>query len=567
MVDEHAFSALPATPQELERLRGQVETLRRALAEAEGSEQRLELALWSAELAWWEWDVERGALAWSPRIMELLGYMPETGPGLDYPPPGSVHPEDLPRVREAMQHYLQGRRAVYQARYRVRTASNEWQWFQDCGRIASRDAGNNPLRVVGTLQDIGLQVAALDERERLYRELQQLNAELEYRVGESTEELRNANEELRVYQVELETQNEELRAVQLRLEESRSRLTHLYDFAPLAYFTLDRDGLILEANLKFAGMLGVQRNRLLLKPVAVFLASESQEPLYRFRMRLVDSLQPGTTELLMKRRDGESFFARLEGVPEMTFDGPTGRVRIAMMDISEQKQAEALREDVERMARHDLKTPLNAVINLPKLMLMDDNLTEEQREFLTQIEESGYGMLQIVNLSLDLFKMEQGTYDFTPGSLDLLGLIRKVSREMGTLARLKHLQLQVELDGRPAGADDWFIVQGEELLCYTMLANSLKNAYEASPEQGVVRVQLWNEAENHRIVIHNQGEVPPAVRQTFFEKYATAGKQGGTGLGTYSARLIARTHGGDIGFSTSEAEGTTLVISLPRRGT
>jgi len=53
------------------------------------------------------------------------------------------------------------------------------------------------------------------------------------------------------------------------------------------------------------------------------------------------------------------------------------------------------------------------------------------------------------------------------------------------------------------------------------------------------------------------------VREHFFDKYATAGKSGGTGLGTYSARLMAYTMGGDISFETSAEHGTTLTVRFP----
>ncbi len=555
--------------QELDELRAQMQRLQGSLQTAEHSEQRLEAALWSSGLAWWEWDLEQNNLIWGQRVLELLGFMPQSDSadqGQLYPIKSIIHPDDLPDAQKAMQHYLRGWRGDYLARYRIRTSSGDWRWFLDRGTVTRRAARGEPLCLVGSLEDISREMSTAEERERLNSELQRLNAELEQRVNESTDELRSANEELRIYQVELETQNEELRSIQLRLEESRDRLTHLYDFAPLAYFTVDRDGLILEANLKFATMLGVNRNRLMHKPMSVFLTSESQEPLFKFRQRLLETLRPQTTEILMQRRDGESFHARLEGVPEMTFSGPTGRVRIAMMDISEQKQAQVLREDVERMARHDLKTPLNAIIGLPRIILMDHNLTQEQRELLAQVEESGYNMLHSINLSLDMFKMERGTYEFTPEAVDLLDMLRKSAREMRSLTDSRNLRWLVMVQGRAMdGSSPPFFIQSEPMLCYIMLANLMKNAFEAAPEGSTVTVSLEQHEAHSCITIHNQGVIPPAVRERFFEKYITTGKKGGTGLGTYSARLIAQTHGGDIHFETSEESGTSLSIVLPYR--
>jgi len=107
-----------------------------------------------------------------------------------------------------------------------------------------------------------------------------------------------------------------------------------------------------------------------------------------------------------------------------------------------------------------------------------------------------------------------------------------------------------------------FIVNWEELLCYSMLSNLIKNAIEASPQGAGVFIHLES-ADWGYIRIHNSGTVPKSIRDTFFEKYATAGKSGGKGLGTYSAKLIAETQGGSISMDTSETEGTTITVKLP----
>ena len=60
-----------------------------------------------------------------------------------------------------------------------------------------------------------------------------------------------------------------------------------------------------------------------------------------------------------------------------------------------------------------------------------------------------------------------------------------------------------------------------------------------------------------------EGAIPESIRGRFFQKFATAGKPGGTGLGAYSAQLIARTLGGTVDFRSSEEAGTTITVSLP----
>src|SRR6185503_18439826 len=71
------------------------------------------------------------------------------------------------------------------------------------------------------------------------------------------------------------------------------------------------------------------------------------------------------------------------------------------------------------------------------------------------------------------------------------------------------------------------------------------------------------EGDEVAVRIRNRGAVPAGLRETFFDKYTTAGKQGGTGLGTYSARLVAETQGGRISLE-AEDDATTVIVRLPR---
>jgi signal transduction histidine kinase len=106
------------------------------------------------------------------------------------------------------------------------------------------------------------------------------------------------------------------------------------------------------------------------------------------------------------------------------------------------------------------------------------------------------------------------------------------------------------------------VVSAEEPLLYTLLSNLMRNAVEASPAGG--RVSLSFSAGASGVIgIHNAGAIPASILGRFFQKFATAGKQGGTGLGAYSAKLIARTLGGTIAFQSSEEAGTTITVSLP----
>lgn len=243
------------------------------------------------------------------------------------------------------------------------------------------------------------------------------------------------------------------------------------------------------------------------------------------------------------------------------------RLKTALQDLKHHNEVLneniRLRDDVERITRHDLKTPLNAVLNVPDLLIQEGNLTGNQVEMLQMLEESGYRILEIVNSSLDLYKMETGSYKLNPVPVDLLKIVNQIGSETRALMKSKGISINLWINEKRPDESDSFTVLGEEMLCYTMLANLTKNAVEASPEWESILISFGND-NPATVQIRNKGTVPIEIRDKFFEKYSSFGKEGGTGLGTYSAKLIAQTLGGDISFESNDENGTTLTVSLPK---
>lgn len=222
-----------------------------------------------------------------------------------------------------------------------------------------------------------------------------------------------------------------------------------------------------------------------------------------------------------------------------------------------------LREEVEAINRHDLKNPLMIVMSVPRVILAEASLTEGQQKLLRMVDEAGRRMLEMVNRTIDLFKMERGTYALQPVAVDALPIVAQIVTSLAGLLQEKDLTCEIAVNGSALRAVDSFTVKGENLLIYSLLANLLKNAAEASPRGERITVRL-EQGQSASVAIHNRGAIPESIRARFFEKFATAGKQGGTGLGAYSAKLIARTLCGSIGVETSEQSGTTVTVTLPR---
>ena len=95
--------------------------------------------------------------------------------------------------------------------------------------------------------------------------------------------------ELRVHQIELKMQNEELRRIHEELEEARDRYSNLYDFAPVGYLTVNDGGIIEEANLTFATLMGMERSAFVGRPFSRFVQRKDQDVYYLRYKYLIES--------------------------------------------------------------------------------------------------------------------------------------------------------------------------------------------------------------------------------------------------------------------------------------
>ncbi|MGE4505832.1 MAG: PAS domain S-box protein [Desulfovibrionaceae bacterium] len=238
-------------------------------------------------------------------------------------------------------------------------------------------------------------------------------------------------------------------------------------------------------------------------------------------------------------------------------------VVVVAMDITASRQAEEMKVEIDRIMRHDLRNPLNAIINLPKLLTDSPSLGKEESEMLLAISCSGQKMLNLIDASLSLHKLEVGTYAIHNGWIDLTAEVRAIRQELLHLTADKNVRIHVETGGDDGNGSGAGVVRGDKVLVPFLLSNLIKNAVEAAPEGSIVTVATARDSAQ-RITVHNRGTVDAAIRDRFFDKYATHGKLQGTGLGTYSSKLIAAAHGGDITMTSSEEEGTTVVVTLPQ---
>ena len=220
-----------------------------------------------------------------------------------------------------------------------------------------------------------------------------------------------------------------------------------------------------------------------------------------------------------------------------------------------------MREVVDQITRHDLRGPLAGVLGLVQAMSGDDVPDVKPTAQLRLVEDAMLKILDMMNLSAEIFKIETGRFKLNAKPVHIGEVLQRIVQ----MASVTFVEKKLVLQANTEAQDGKQAVQalGDALFCYSLFQNLIKNACEAAPCQSQVVVSLLD-THPLRILVKNSGVVPTDIRQSFFEKFTTR-KKSGTGLGTYSAKLLAEAQGGQIELDVSDDDNTTsLWVTLPR---
>jgi len=334
-----------------------------------------------------------------------------------------------------------------------------------------------------------------------------------------------------------------------------------------AVYISSREDKFLDVNRALLRLFGYSRQEMIEKlSVSQIYAKPSEREVFRQEIEKRGSVRD--YEIKFCKKNGKEIDCLVTGTVRHSTDGTVSGYQGIIRDVTEKKRIERLRDDINRMIRHDLKSPLIGITGLAGLVMKGDNLTDKQREETAMIKELGERMLLFIDRTRDLYQMEEGCYRLKPKEVNLLEMFQRIKRTLETLAVKRKINFVIRLFGKDFKPKDVYSVTGEEGLIEIMFSNLIKNAIEASPRGGVVSICIDKQGGPgeafHSIDIHNMGAVPVGIRKNFFDPYTTSKKEGGTGLGTHNALLIARTHKGTITFITSKKDGTHLTVYLPK---
>ncbi len=377
----------------------------------------------------------------------------------------------------------------------------------------------------------------------------------------SPEQIDRLVHELQVHQVELEMQNEQLRQTQVELEAARDQYVDLYDFAPVGYFTLNEQGMILTANLTAAALLGVKRASLIHRPLGHFVVKEDQDSLYLTRRRLFATREAQTSEVRFLKADGSEFYARLEAIVQG--EGDAAVCRLAVSDITEHKQADQYMLRTERLAAmgqlaarlaHEIRNPLHTLRLSMDLLLNDVFDASQSLASLALCSQEVDRLITVTKNMLDFARPERIVEE-------LIAVDRLVA---DTLALVHELIRQANIQVTTDLPEDLPPIYTAPNQIMQILINLIINAIEAMPNGGWIHIRAEAEQDSIRLMLANQGpSISPENLKRLFDPFFTTKPQG-TGLGLSISRDIIRGLGGDItAENLRNGQGVLFTLKLP----
>ncbi|MFH1153045.1 MAG: PAS domain S-box protein [Pseudomonadota bacterium] len=333
--------------------------------------------------------------------------------------------------------------------------------------------------------------------------------------------------------------------------------------SPLSVVITDTKGNIEHVNPSFCTTSGYRMTEVLGENPRVLKSGLHDKTFYARLWQVLAGGQTWRGEMCNRKKDGTTYWEQVVISPVRDLDRVVKKYVAIKEDITQKKELERLKEDVDRIMRHDLKQPLNAIMGLPQLLEMKGPLNQSQKDIVRIMEQSGARILDMLNLSIDMFRIETGVYEYIPRQIDLLGVITRIVEQGRSWISAKKLHCRVTVDGKVPSERDTLTIRSEERLLFPLLSNLLLNALEASPAGENVQISV-DRKDSVKVTFQNRGAVPGPIRGYFFQKYKTYGKKAGTGLGTYSSKLLATAMGYAITMETSdETDETRVSITIP----
>ncbi len=341
----------------------------------------------------------------------------------------------------------------------------------------------------------------------------------------------------------------------LTAEVERERLAAILASTPDPVLVTDAHDRLLLINAAAWGMLGVERQISVGKPISEVVKQDDLVAL------LTQSEEgPQTREVTLP--DGRVFMATASSI--LMDERRIGRVCV-LKDVTEFKELDTLKTEFVATVSHDLRSPLTLMRGYATMLEMVGELNPQQMEYVRKIVFGVENISRLVNDLLDLGRIEAGV-GLQLTMQPVRDLVESVVTELRIQARQKSIALQVEV-----AAETPPVIEADRTLLQRALHNLVENAIKYTPEGGSVWVRVSPRREGVLFAVQDNGiGVSPVDQPRLFEKFyrsadRRAKRQHGTGLGLAIVKSIVERHGGQVGVESKLGEGSTFYFEIPSR--
>jgi PAS domain S-box-containing protein len=351
----------------------------------------------------------------------------------------------------------------------------------------------------------------------------------------------------------------------IKFAEEKFRLA--VESCPSGMVMIDRAGKIVMVNGEIEALFGHPRASLIGESIEILVPKKLRAQHVRRRdsyARDPECRRMGAgRDLFGQRKDGSEFPVEVALNPIETREGLL--VLGVIVDISERKRIEQLKDEFISTVSHELRTPLTSISASLCLLAggADPTLSVGTKRLIAIAHSNTQRLVRLINDILDIEKIDSCTVAFNLQRVELRPLIEQAIESSRALADTYLVRLRFEVSkAQEVRADPDRLTQ--------VIANLLSNAIKFSPKNAEVVVAVENHADGIRITVRDHGPgIPESFRSRIFEKFAQADasdarQKGGTGLGLSIVKQIVLRLGGEVGFSDPPGGGTIFYVKLPR---
>ena len=562
-------------------------------------EEQLRLALSSAQMGIWDWDLVSGQIHWNKEHEELFGLIPGSFDGTYESFDRCIHPEDRVTTHESVVQTIENRQIMCH-QSRVIWFDNTTHWIETRGE-AYFDEDGQPLRMIGTVVNIDARQKAqemLEDRlkqERLVMDMtQRIRQSLDlYEILQTTvDEVRQFLECDRVVVYKFDSSWEGSAIVESVGEGWSSILAGGLSYTcPPSYIKQYQQGLaICNPDIQTAELTAEQ----LQTHTSQHIRSNMSVPIIQGH-ELWGSLVAHYCQDTRHWKDSEIDLVRqlasqvgiaiqqadllIEAQMELTQRKQTEMsLQLLNAELAQRQRVETLKDEFIGIVSHELRTPLTSMrgsLGLLAMGLMDDD-PEQMKKMIQIAALETERLVRMVNDILDLDKLETDSSPLELGWCDAAALLQRAAQVMGSSAKTAGVDLEIDCPSVEIWAAEDRIIQ----TFTNLLSNAIKFSLPGS--MVLIEVEVLNEpiscllpggvVSSHQVqfAISDRGRgIPTDKLETVFNRFqqvdaSDSRDKGGTGLGLAICKSIVEQHHGRIWVESIWGQGSTFFITLPQ---